>query len=138
MLEYVLFDKRPFQLFIDWLKEKGVAYTTEIEDESYLIQVADDLDDDLIDDIEEKYDEYMDMNQQLLEADDEAEQDYAMSGLLVTLKDGSVSHVDVDPDLLNRIVSVISPEELNGLVGAIADAVENPQHKSFCQRQREN
>jgi len=39
--------------------------------------------------------------------------------------------------LLNRIVSVISPEEFGVVVDAIADAVENPQPKTYCQRVRE-
>ncbi|MDH5473398.1 MAG: hypothetical protein OEY61_11130 [Gammaproteobacteria bacterium] len=138
MLEYVLFDKKPFQLFVDWLKEQGVACETEIEGDSYLIHVPEDLDDELMDAIEEKYDVCMDMNQELLEASVyDARDEYNMSGLIVTLKDGSVSHADVDPDLINRLLTVISADELGELVTAIADAVENPQPKSFCQRQRE-
>lgn len=135
MLEYVLFDKKPFQLFVDWLKEKGVACNVEMEEGNYLIQIPEDLDDDLLDSIEEKYDECMDMNEELLEAREE--DDYNMSGIIVTLKDASISYADVEPDLVNRILSVISAEELNDFVSAIADAVENPQSKSFCQRQRE-
>jgi len=138
MLEYVLFDKKPFQLFVDWLKEQGVACETEIEGDSYLIHVPEDLDDELMDAIEEKYDVCMDMNQELLEASVyDARDEYNMSGLIVTLKDGSVSHADVDPDLINRLLTAISADELGELVTAIADAVENPQPKSFCQRQRE-
>ncbi|MCW8853661.1 MAG: hypothetical protein OQK72_03060 [Gammaproteobacteria bacterium] len=133
MLEYVLFDKKSFQLFIDWLKDKGVVYETGIEEGNYLIQVSEDLDDDLLDAIEDKYDECMEMSQDILNTED----DYTMSGIIVELKDGSVSHADVEPDLINRILSVISPEELGCLVNAIADAVENPQPESFCQRQRE-
>ena len=138
MLEYVLFDKKPFQIFIDWLKDKGVAYELETEEGNYLIQVSEDLDDDLADAIEEKYDECMEMNKEMhYDEGSEAGDAYAMSGIIVTLKDGSVSHADVAPDLVNQILSAISPEELNDFVSAIADAVESPQADSFCKRQRE-
>ena len=137
MLEFVLFSEKPCRVFVDWLKDRGVVCKTEIEDDSYLILIPEDLDDDLMDDIEDKYDECMDMNQKLLDAEDsESNDDYAMSGILVTLKDGSISHADVDSELVNRVLSAISPEELGELVSAIADAVENPQPESFCQRQR--
>ena len=136
MLEYVLFDKKYFQLFIDWLKEKAVVYKFENEQGHYLVQISEDLDDDLLDDIEDRYDELMDMHQQMFKADDN--DDYTMSGIIVELKDGSVSHADVDADLVNRILGAISAEELGELVSAIADAVENPQPESFCQRQRDN
>ena len=138
MLEYVLFDKKPFQIFIDWLKEKAVAHEVAMEEGNYLIQVPEDLDDDLLEAVEEKYDECMDMNEELQTAEaNEVGDAYAMSGILVTLKDGSVSHADVDPDLVNRMLSAISAEELNDFVSAIVDAVEKPQPDFFCQRQRD-
>ena len=60
-----------------------------------------------------------------------------MAGIVVTLKDGTISYADIDSNLLSRVISVISPEELGEMVCAIADAVENPQPKTYCKRMRE-
>ncbi len=140
MLEYVLFHEELFKSFVDWLKSKGVSTETrsDNEDESYVIKIPEDLDDDLLDEIDEKYDALMDMNQQMVNDEEkESQQGHHMAGIVVALKDGSISYADVDPDLLGRVMSAISPEELGEIVAAIADAVENPKDKAYCQRVRE-
>jgi rubrerythrin len=138
MLEYILFDEKLFQLFIDWLKKHNVDYETRVDEENYEIMVSEDLDEDLQDEIDEKYEELMDMNQDMInEAEKESNDGYHMAGVIVTLKDGTISYADVDSRLLAKVVSVITPEEFAQIVTAIADAVENPQPKTFCQRMRE-
>jgi len=140
MLEYILFHSTPFQLFIDWLKTKGISPETEIDGDHYLIRIPEDLNDDLLDEVDEKYDSLMDMNQKIVNDEEkESQQGQHMAGIIVTLKDGSISYADVDPDLLGRVIGAISPEELGEIVSAIADAVENPQPDPYCKRiTREN
>lgn len=138
MLEYVFFHEKPFNLFVDWLKEQSLSPEVKIEDDNFEISLPDDMDDDLIDAIEEKYDELMEMNRQLSESVDQQDPDnYSMAGIMVYLKDGRVSYADVKSDLLSRIMSAIAPEEFGEIVEAIVDAVENPQSKSYCQRVRD-
>lgn len=138
MLDYILFNEKPYELFIGWLKKHGVTYDLSIDDENYIIKISEKLDEVLLDDIDEKYDELMDMNQDIINAEEKVNHDgYNMAGVVVTLKDGSISYADIDSKLLSRVVSVISPEELGEIVCAIADAIENPQPKTFCQRARE-
>lgn len=139
MLDYVLFNEVPFQLFIDWLKGNNVVYEFEMDEDNYVIKISEDLDEDLLDRVDEKYDELMDMNQDIINEEEFEKNDgHHMAGVVVTLKDGTISYADVDSKLLSRVVSVISPEELGSIVNAIADAVENPQSKTFCQRVRED
>lgn len=138
MLEYILFNEKPYQLFVDWLKEKDVDCEVSMEDEDYVIKVSEDLDEDLLDDIDDKYEVFMEMSQDIIDAEEKEKHDgYQMAGVVVTLNDGSVSYADIDSKLLSRVISVISPEELGEIVTAIADAVENPQTKTYCQRMRE-
>lgn len=135
MLEYILFHEKPFQLFIDWLQAKGISPETEIEADNYLIKIPEDLDDNLLDDVDEKYDALMDMNQQLVDDEEkENQQGHHMAGIVVTLKNGTVSYADVDPKSLGRVINAISPEEFGEIVAAIADAVENPQPHAYCRR----
>lgn len=138
MLDYILFNEKPYQLFVDWLKEKNVACEVERDDENYVIKVSEDLDEDLLDEIDDKYEVFMDINQDIIDEEEKENNDgYNMAGVLVTLKDGSISYADIDSKLLGRVISVIAPEEFAEIVTAIADAVENPQSKTFCQRMRE-
>jgi len=138
MFDYILFHEKPFNLFIDWLATKKIVVETKVENESYQIKVADDLDESLLDEIDEKYDEFMEMNQKLVDEEEKNDSDgYHMAGILVTLKDGTISHADIEPTLLAKILSAMSSEEFGLIVNAIADAVENPQAKSYCQRVRE-
>ena len=138
MLDYILFNEKIFEMFIAWLKEHDVSYVTNIDEENYVIQVSEDLDEDLLDAIDDKYDALMDMNQDLINDEEKENNDgYNMAGIIVTLKDGSISYADIDSKLLSRVVSVITPEELGIIVSAIADAVETPQPKTYCQRVRD-
>ncbi|MDH5485336.1 MAG: hypothetical protein OEY43_08905 [Gammaproteobacteria bacterium] len=138
MLDYILFHEKPFKLFVAWLEAKGLAPETKIDDGNYEISLPEDTEDELLDEIDEYYDELMDMNQQLVDDEERENNDgYHMAGVLVTLKDGSASYADVDPRLLGRVMSVISPEEFGEIVNAIANAVENPQSKTYCQRSRD-
>ena len=136
MIDYILFNEKPFELFIDWLRTKNISPETRINDESYQISVPEELDEDLIDEIDEKYDAFLAMNQQLVDQE-EKDNSYQMAGVMVTLKDGSVSYADIEPALLGKVLSVVSVEEFGEIVNVIADAVENPQPKSYCQRERE-
>ena len=54
-------------------------------------------------------------------------------GIVVHLQDGTQSLARVDPSMMRRILSVLSPEELGQFVAKIADAVENPDDSSICQ-----
>ena len=70
MLDYILFHKKPFQLFVDWLKDKAVPVETSVSHENYEIQIPEDIDESLLDEIELVYDDFMEMNQQIVEQEE--------------------------------------------------------------------
>lgn len=133
MLEYIFFDQRPWRLFIDFLRDEGLAPEFVEEDQGLLVRLPDDTDDRLMDAIEARYDELLDMNEQLF-SEQEGEAHVHRAGVSVSLGDGRVVEAGVPPALLNRILEVISTDELGQLVSAIVDAVENPDERPFCQR----
>ena len=53
-------------------------------------------------------------------------------GIVVHLSDGTQSLARVEPDMVRRILSVLSPDELGQFVAKIADAVENPDDSPIC------
>ena len=137
MLEFIFFHPTPSQLFLDWLKAQGVPTQSRQEDESYLIEIPDDLDDELYNTIEAKYEALLEMNEDIMREEHADEAGYHMAGIAVHLHDGQVSYADIDPKLLGRVMGCITPEEFATIVDAIVTAVEHPQSQSYCQRQRE-
>jgi hypothetical protein len=138
MLEYVFFDERPRDQFVNFLQEKAVELKLE-EDEGVLkVWVSEDLDDDLDEAIEDFYDDMMALNQQLYEDENnEAEVGYNAAGIVLELNTGENVYAQVDPELLGRIMTVVTPDEFNTVVNAIVEAVENPDARTPCQRIRE-
>ena len=138
MLEYVFFDERPRDQFVNFLQEKAVELKLE-EDEGLLkVWISEDLDDDLDEAIEDFYDDMMALNQQLYEDENnEAEVGYNAAGIVLELNTGENVYAQVDPELLGRIMTVVTPDEFNTVVNAIVETVENPDVRTPCQRIRE-
>lgn len=138
MLEYVFFDDRPRDQFVTFLQQKSVELKLE-EDEGLLkVWISEDLDDDLDEAIEDFYDDMMALNQQLYEDENnEAEVGYNAAGIVLELNTGENVYAQVDPELLGRIMTVVTPDEFNTVVNAIVEAVENPDARTPCQRIRE-
>jgi hypothetical protein len=138
MLEYILFHETPFQLFVEYLEKQKVSAKTTIEEQNYEIAIPEDIDDDLLNKIDEKYDELMDMNRNLIDEQEGSDvSNYNVASIILTLKDGTTSHADIDAKLMTKIMEAITPEELNIVVNAIVRSVENPEKRSVCQRIRE-
>lgn len=137
MLEYIFFHKKPYEKFIQFLRSKKVAPLKEGVDktdvEGLVVFIQDNLDETLSNDIEAYYDDMMDLNETLIaEQDDSHEMNNV--GLAVSLQDGRSVLATVDPDVLNRILTVITHQQLGEMVDAIADAVENPDERPLCKR----
>ena len=138
MLDYVFFDRRPFERFLAYLRERGLEpVCREGDDAVFEVSLPEDLDDALTDAVEAYYDEMMAYNQALFEDGSAPGSDYHAAGVVVNLRNGEAVYAEVEPDLLARVMSVLSPEEFGRLVDAIVDAVEAPDGRSFCQRMRE-
>lgn len=137
MLEYIFFHKKPYEEFLQFLSSKQVKPLKEAVDttdvDGLIVFIQDNLDETLSDEIEAFYDDMMDLNETLVaEQDDSLEMNNV--GLAVTLADGRSVLATVDPEVLNRILSVISHQQLGEMVDAIADAVENPDERPLCKR----
>lgn len=137
LLEYIFFHTQPFNQFKQFLKSKNVALLKEGIDETdveaLVVYIQDDLDEALSDQIEDFYDDMMELNEVLIAELDETDEVHNV-GLAVSLNDGRSVLAAVEPDVLNRILDVVSHQELGELVDAIADAVENPDASSLCKR----
>ena len=136
MLEYVFFNADPCARFRSFLEERGLPSSLAEGDPELVVQVDEErVDDELADAIEARYDELFELDQRLYEASLGPPADnYQTSGVVVNLEDGRAVYAGVRPDLLRKVLQALSPEELGELVEAIAEAVENPDERSLCER----
>lgn len=132
MLEFVFFDHRPRQQFADFLRARGIGVTDLDGDDAFGVGIPEDIDDDLMEDIETYYDEMLQFDQRLVEAEADAPGHHA-AGVVLNLASGEAVYARVNPILLGRIMEILTPQELGELVNAIVDAVEHPSTAPLCQ-----
>lgn len=131
VLEFVFFDRRPRQRFVDFLAARDVVATVFDEAETLGVAIPEDTDDALLERIEAYYDEMMALDQVIFESDAEAAGHQA-AGVVVNLASGDTVYARVDSALLGRVMAVLSPQELGDLVNAIVDAVERRDARPLC------
>jgi hypothetical protein len=137
MLEYIFFHRKPYQQFLEFLREQHITPLKEGTDQTdiqgLVVYLQDNLDDELSERIEDFYDAMMAIDEELVMDDAEADE-MSQVGVAVTLNDGRSVLASVDPMVLNRVLTVISHQQLGELVDAIAYAVENPDDRPLCKR----
>jgi len=137
MLEYVLFHQKPFELFVAFLKENKLSPETRENDGIYEIRISEDIDKAVSEKVETEYDRLMAMNHELFFSENPAtNENYRMATVMITLKNGALTSAHIPPDLLGRVLEVIDETELNEIITAVVEAVENPDERSYCQKVR--
>lgn len=133
MLEYVFFDAVPCHRFREFLALKGVEHQPPTGDEVLMIEIPENLNESLINEIESYYDDMMELGAEIL-SNQSGDGQINTAGLTVTLQDGRISYAVLDPALVNKMLDALSLDELNTVVSAIAEAVENPNDTPICKR----
>ena len=136
MLEYVFFHAQPCERFVDYVRGLGLVPRVETGDGTWEVALPETLTEEQEELVEARYDELFDEDRRLHEAE-AGDDGYHTAGVLVDLSNGQKVQAEVDPELLARILSVLTPEEFGRVVSAIVDAVESPDPRSLCQRRRE-
>jgi hypothetical protein len=135
MLEYIFFNKKTCRLFEKSAISSGIKPVTDFEDECFTVRLPEDSDEAILEKLEDYYDELMDMDRELAEQQqDNLSGDIHTAGITIQLKNGRNTYASVSPELLNKVMRNISADELNTLVCAITDAVEDPDERGLCQR----
>jgi len=136
-LEYIFFHEEPYRQFKQFLAVKEVPLLKVTDDhtnvEGRVVFIEDNLDEVLSDEIEAYYDDMMALNESLV-ASEAGSEEMNMMGLALSLQDGRSVLAAVDPDVLNRILTIITQQELGQLVDDIVNAVENPDGLPLCKR----
>lgn len=133
MLEYIFFHAVLSAEFAEQLQKLSIPFESKDDAMGFIVAIPDDLDDTLVDQVNAIYETLLAQSEGLLmEEDTTPEKNIA--AITLNLRDGRAVQALVRPELLNRILEVISLRELNELVEAITDAVDNPDERPICQR----
>ncbi len=136
MLEYLFFNQEIADKFIVFLDKKGLKWVQENDPmlDSIVIKTSEEIEDDLWDELDDYHDELGPQDQQLLEdnLDDETETNAA--GIYIQLTGGGQTVAQINPDVMNRMLDVISMDEFNQFVETIVSSVENPDDSPICHK----
>lgn len=133
MLDYIFFHKELLDRFVAQLEQLAIPCETRDDSMGLVAAVPDDLDDAVVEQVDEIYEALLDDTEKLFDVDEPADEMQA-AAISIKLKNGDSVDASINAALLKRILTVINYEELDELAKAIVDAVENPDHRPFCQR----
>lgn len=136
MLEYLFFTSSVADKFIKVLKERNLDYIQEAEpmQGAIVLKIAEGVDDDLWDALDDLYDELSEEDQALLEEGIDDSGAKSAAGIYLQLLGGKQTIAQVDPDIMNKILSAITMDELNAFIDTIVRSVENPDDSPICKR----
>ncbi len=136
VLEYLFFTQTIADKFITALNEHGLHFEREIESVqgAIVLKIAEGVDDDLWDKLDDLYDTLSDEDQALVEAGIEDEDSKSAAGIYLQLAGGHQTVAQVDPDVMGRMLRVITTDELNTFVDTIVRSVETPDDSPICKR----
>ena len=126
--------KKTCHLFEKTAISAGISPTIDCADECFTVKLPEDLDEVILEKLENDYDKLMDVDRDLTEQQQDSADDIHAAGITIQLKDGRFVYASVTPELLNKVMQSISADELNTLVCAITEAVEDPDGRGLCQR----
>lgn len=131
MLEYLFFQRQFADLFAQRLQTLNLGHEESADTISgaILLQVDEAEIEPVWDEVDDYYDELSEQDQD--DAQD-TEGDFHASGIYLQLSNGSQTLARVDPEVMGRMLSVVSMDEFNSMVEAIVQSVENPDDSPIC------
>lgn len=136
VLEYLFFTPSIADKFIEALQAHNLHFEREIEpvQGAIVLKIAEGVEDDLWDELDNLYDELSEVDQALVEAGIDDEDGKSTAGIYLQLANGNQTIAQVDPDVMSRILKVITTDELNSFVDTIVRSVETPDDSPICKR----
>jgi len=131
MFEYIFLHQALAKKFTSELARLGASFESRDDEFGFIVGLPEDLDESLVERADELYETLFNESESYFEGEEQGTQAAALN---ITLSDGSITQASVRPALMNKILAALSFEELNELVEAIADSVEHPDPRPFCQR----
>ncbi len=118
------------------MDKNNLEWTQEVEkmQGAIVLKISDDIDDALWDALDDLYDKLGAEDALLSNNNSVDTDDIDTAGVYIQLKNGQQTIAAVNPLVMNRILDVISMDELNDFIEAIVSSVENPDDAAICQK----
>jgi len=122
--EYLFFDRGLAEHFARGCDSVGAATQVAEQPDGVVVRLTKAVDDAVVEQIEALYDElFFGEQAEMVEAEEEG---VAMTGMQIQLKDGGYTTVLLPPEIMNRLLSVFTIDELNQFMHDVARAIEDP------------
>ena len=137
MLEYLFFNQQIANKFTTFLNQKNLVWEQYVDPmlDSIVIKTSEEITDELWDELDEYHEKLGPEDQELLEdslVDDEKETNAA--GIYIQLANGEQTVAQINPDVMNRMLGVISMDEFNHFIETIVSSVEDPDDSPICDK----
>ncbi len=132
MLDYICFDEEFTLAFKGFLESRGVEYQVREDDMGTIVAIPDDLDDALDDEIDEQFEVLERAYEQRLKQE-MLNEEKNVTAISVNLANGDTCYVPIAEEMMQRLLSVLSPQEVGDLVDAIVSVVEQPDTRFICE-----
>jgi hypothetical protein len=137
MLEYLFFTQEIADKFIDFLKNKNITWEQKNDPMlgSIVIETPEDIEDDLWDELDDYHDSLGEEDQKILEAElATSDTETNAAGIYIQLANEEKTVAQINPEVMNRMLSVISMDEFNDFIETIVSSVENPDDAPICEK----
>jgi hypothetical protein len=134
MFDYIFHHPESLEAFTKFLQSKSVPHETRADMLGSIVAIAEDIDDAILDEIESSYETLQRSQESMLFAQADEDSGKTSTALTVQLAGGQTVYASIPAEMMRRLLTVLSPEEIGQLVDAIATAVENPDLRPICQR----
>ncbi len=137
MLEYLFFTQEIADKYIAYLKGKNLAWEQKNDPMlgSIVIETPEDIEDELWNELDDYHEVLGEEEQKILEvelADSETETNAA--GIYIQLANGDQTVAQINPEVMNRMLNVISMDEFNDFIETIVSSVEKPDDAPICEK----
>lgn len=142
LMEYLFFDKHLANRFLDFCQKHGVVCELEVgithtDDDAFTIKITQSLSEELVEQIEEKYSDML-FGEQAAQIEGNTD-DGALAdtcGVQIQLQSGIYTNIAIHPEIMNKILSVLTVDELQAFLSQVAEDIENPKDGPICARKR--
>lgn len=135
MLEYLFFNQIIADKFIDFLKSKNLTWELHRDPmlDSIVVRTPEDIEDKLWDELDDFHESLGAEDQKLLEDTlQDTEEETNAAGIYIQLANGKQTIAQINPNIMNRMLDVITMDEFNEFVETIVSSVENPDDSPIC------
>ncbi|WP_130538306.1 hypothetical protein [Thiomicrorhabdus indica] len=147
-----MLDDIGFTFFSRPVADKFVAFCEQIKvrariqfeetfsgESAYQVELLNTIDEALLEQLEECYSELLFGEEAAnIEGNDEQGALADACGVQVQLQSGQFTTVAIEPEIMNKILSVLSIDELQSFLAQVAEDIENPKSGPICSRKPDN